>query len=606
MNREHSYHLIDIENPNKLVKQTLKNFGEDNPPSEQWLSMLLLSSDYRDDHEAFNHLEKLFKQVITSQLNKARLVAQLPTHDDILINNDGYRDRYLSSELLETVIQTEIGSRRKPEYQAVKIWSTLYHKYFVTHDLNDKRFAEHSHRTSRQIRNYKRQGIKLLILHLTTLEKTIIEINQQQYQLKPQTYFEYEAESLIRLAQSARSLHGEQLALQKCEEAMQYAYDNRLPRYLVKAAALKVFTLLQGGIEDVQKAGGVLGDVEHSNIIKTVHAGPQKAWMMAKIYGMWAHIWRRGGNLDIAIESVNQAMTWLNTLHGVDIELSKDTYFIRSVMYWSSGAYRQAESDLLHILDLQPQHTYDVYEMLGLVNWSMSQFTKAEDYFCLAIEKARKRQDRWHLSLGQGNLGLIYLSQFQLKKSQYYIELHQSNAKKLGSVKELNRATANLGIVHLHQQKYDLAIILLERSRHLYDQMSASESQVVVYTNLSQAHTLIGDHPKALSLAERALEITESIVGAYPPRLIALRCLAECELLEIEQRVDYLQSALALTQEYRVFDKAACLLGLSWLHSSADKRISFAEEGTQLLHDIGAQRWLKKIRYGYPHLPLLI
>jgi tetratricopeptide (TPR) repeat protein len=193
-----------------------------------------------------------------------------------------------------------------------------------------------------------------------------------------------------------------------------------------------------------------------------------------------------------------------------------------------------------------------------------------------------------------------------LKKSQYYIELHQSNAEKLGSVKELNRATANLGIVRLHQQKYDLAIIMLEQSRYLYDQMSARESQVVIYTNLSQAYTMIENHPKALSLAEKSLEIANSIEGAYPPCLIAFRCLAGCELLEVEQRIDYLQSALALTQDHRVFDKAACLLGLSWLHSSADKRISFAEEGTQLLHDIGAQRWLMKIRYGYPHLPLII
>jgi tetratricopeptide (TPR) repeat protein len=377
MNTEHFYHLVDIENPNKLVKQTLKNFVKDNPPPKQWLSMILLPSGYRDNHEAFNQLEKLFKRVITFQLNKARLVAQLPTNDDILINNDGYRDRYLSSEILKTVIQTEIGSSRKPEYQALKIWSTLYHNYFVAHDLNDERFAEQSRRTSRQIRNYKRQGIKLLILQLMTHEKTIVEINQQQFQFEPQTYFEYEAESLIGLAQSARSLHGEQVALQKCEEAMQYAYDNRLPRYYVKASAIKIFTLLQGGIEDVQKAADVLGDVEHSNLIKTLKARPQKAWVMTKIYGMWAHVWRRGGNLDIAIESVNQAMTWLNTLHGVDTELSKDTHFIRGVMYWSSGAYDQAESDLLHILDLQPQHIYDVYEMLGLVNTFANYATKS-------------------------------------------------------------------------------------------------------------------------------------------------------------------------------------------------------------------------------------
>jgi len=606
MDTQTIYQLVDIDDPNKFVERTLNNFAKDNPPDKRWLGLILLSSDYRDEHEAFDDLEQIFKRIITSQLQKACVDAKLPRNDKVLINHDGYRDRYFSYDHLDMTIKTEIGGNRQPEYQAVKIWSTLYHKYFVRHDLNSERFAEAIKLTSRQIRNYKRDGIQLLTLQLIAIEKQRLKEKQEQYQFQPQTYSEIEAENLIGLAKSARSLHGEQVALQKCEDALQYALKNNLARYYVKAAAIMVFTLFQGGSEYIANAANVLTQVEQSPLITTLEENPEKAWVMTKIHSMWAHIWRRRGNLSKAIDTVNHAIEWLDRLHGVDIELSKETYFIRGVMYWSSGLYTLAEADLIFVLDLKPQHKYDIYEMLGLVNWSMSRYTVAEEHFYLAIEEAKAWQDNWHLACGQGNLGLIYLTQFRLKESQYYIELHRSKAEQLKSWKEFNRATANLGVVYLYQQKYDSAISLLEQSRQSYDQMSSFESLVVIYTNLSQAYTMTGDHIKALSYAQSAQEIAETIVGSYPTRLIVHRCLGECELLEIEQRIHHLQIALDLSQDDRVFDKAACQLGLSYLYAKIGKQTHYKETGADILRSIGAQRWLGKIKSGYPHLPLFI
>ena len=597
------YQLTDIENSHKLIQRTLNSFAKDKRPPKQWLTTMLLSN-HQDEHQAFDELEKLFKQIITSQLKKACVNAQLPISENVLVNHDGYRDRYHSFDLLTTTLQTEIGSNRQPEYQAVKIWSTLYHKYFVSHDLNDKRFATVSTLTSRQIRNYKREGTELLLLQLMSIEKKIIDKNQEQYQFQPQTFLETEADHLIGLARSARSLHGEQTALIKCEEAMQFACENALSRYYVKAAALKIFTLLQSGSSNVQKAATILEEVEANRLIKTLDIKPEKAWIMTKILGMWAHIWRRRGNLTKALESAHEAVAWLETLYSADTELSKDTYLIRGVMYWARGEYLQAESDFSQILSLQLQHKYDIEELLGLVNWSMCRFEQAEEYFQKAIKQAQTWQDHWHLACEQGNMGLIFLYQYQLKKSQYYIGLHRTKAEELKSWKEYNRATANLGTIYLHRHKYDLAIPLLEQARHMYDQMSSYESQVVIYTNLSQAYTMTGDHMKALSVAQSALNIADQIIGAYPPRLIALRCLAECELLDLDQRIHYLQMALVLSQEHRIFDRAACLLGLSWLYAKAGKRTSYEKEGIKLLHSIRAQGWLTKNKQDYPHLLL--
>lgn len=605
MNTRTIYRLADIDNPNKFVERTLNNFAKDNPPDKQWLSLMLLSSNYRDEHEAFDELEQLFKQIITSQLKKACVDAKLPLNNKVLINHDGYRDRYYSFDLLSTTIETEIGGNRQPEYQAVKIWSTLYHKYFVRHDLNGERFAKASKLTSRQIRNYKRDGIQLLTVQLIALEKKIIEKNQYQFQFQPQTYSEYEAEHLIGLAKSARSLHGEQVALQKCDDAMQYALENNLPRYYVKATAIMVFTLFQGGSENIAKAADLLTQVEQSSLIASLTAIPPKAWVMTKLHSMWAHIWRRRGNLSKALETVNHAIEWLDKLHGADRDLAKDTYFIRGVMYWASGLYSLAEVDFLSILESQPQHKYDIYEMLGLVNWSMSRYPVAENFFCLAIEEAKAWQDNWHLACGQGNLGLIYLSQFRLKESQYYVELHRSKSEQLKSWKEYNRATANLGVIYLHQQKYDIAISLLEQTRQSYERMSSFESLVVIYISLSQAYSMTGAHHKALEYAQSAQAIAETIVGAYPSQMIVHRCLGECELLDIEQRIHHLSIALDLSQEHRTFDTAACQLGLSCLYSKLGKPTAHGAIGADMLRSIGAQRWLRTFK-NYPHLPMMI
>ena len=596
------YQLVDIKNPQKLVYRTLNSFAKDKPPPKQWLTLMLLSSTQHDEHQAFDELEKLFKHIITSQLNKACVNAQLPINDNVLVNHDGYRDRYYSLAKLTTTIQLEIGGNRQPEYQAVKIWSTLYHKYFVRHDLNNERFAEVSTLTSRQIRNYKREGIALLTSQLISYEKQLMEEAQQQYQFQPQSFLEIEAENLIGLARSARSLHGEHTALIKCEDAMQYACEKGLPRYYVKAAALKVFTLLQGGSDNVQKATNVLLQVEDNDLIKTLDSVPEKAWIMTKILGMWAHIWRRQGNLTEALAVANQAVTWLDTLHGADPELSKDTHLIRGVMYWARGDYSQAEAEFSHILTLPLRNKYDIYELIGLVNWSESRFAIAADHFQQAIKQAQTWQDHWHLACEQGNLGLLFLSQCQLDKSYYHIEIHRSKAKELKSWKEYNRATANIGTIYLHQHKYDLAIELLEQTREMYDDMSSFESQVVIYTNLCQAYTMTGDHRRALSIAQSALEIAEQFIGAYPPRLIALRALAECESLDVDQRIHYLQIALELSKEHRVFDYAACLLGLSWLYATKGKQTTYQREAINLLKSIGAQRWLTKNKTGYPHL----
>lgn len=604
MNPKKLLRLTDIDQPHKFVEQTLKNFYRDKHPSKQWLNTCLLADRFGDAHEAFEKLEITIKNIIKSQLQKARQVTSTEAQHDIVENYYGYRDRYTNSETFYSVLQQEIGNNYKSEYQSVKIWSTLYHKYFVMHDLNDERFAQATSLSSRQIRNYKMQGVALLTEQLIFLEKNIYQ-NIEQQTFTSQTFIELEADHLIGLALSARGIRGEDDALQRCDVAMKYASENKLPRHFVKAGSLKIFTLFQGGIENLQLAAQLLRQIEQDPLIETLNDTPLKTWIMAKIDSMWAHIWRRRGNLEKARAFADESIKWVDKLQGLDMELEKNVYTVSSVMYWASGHYDYAEQVLKHVLNLNYEYVYDTHEMLGLINWSRCRYDIAETHFSLAIEQATSRHDLWYLACGQGNLGLVYLSRYDLLKSKYYFEQHRIIADQLGSRKELNRATANLGIVNLHLQEFNLAIKLLEQARSLYDEMSALESKVVVYANLSQAYTILGDSQKAFHLAQEAFSIAKSILGSYPPQIIALRCLGECELVNKDQRIDYLESALKLCDGYRLFDRVACLLGLAHLTSNVQDRLILKERGTKIINKIDASLWLNSHNNDYPHLLLI-
>lgn len=605
METRHSSILVALDQPEKFVEKTLKSFSRNKHPSRVWLQSFLLSDHFRDDHEAFEKLEGLFRQIIKDQLDTVRQAVGIRDSTDIETNYYGFRDRYKTEAAFQYVLQMEIGGVGKIELQALKVWSTLYHKYFVFHHLNDEQFSRLTTLSSRQIRNYKKEGIEWLTTHLIEKESQIQSRVYQQHQLRPQNFIEHEAGHLIELARIARGIHGEKVALEKCDVAIGYAMKNQLARYLVEAVSLKVFTLLQGKVSNVEIAAKALDEMQKHDIIQSLPETPLHTLVMAKIASMWAHIWRRRGDLQKACDSAEQSILWVNKLQGIDPDIEKDVYMVSGIMYWASGNYDYAEQRLMHIINEKYPHVHDTHGMLGLVNWSRCRYDNAEYHFNLAIEQAKSLHDLWNLACEQGNLGLVYLSRCQLGISETYVKQHRENAHKLQSWKEHGRATANLGIINLHQGHYDTAIELLETAKILYDNLSARQSQVVIYSNLSQAHTLIGKHEQALEFAHRCYDIALSINGAYSPRLIALRCLAECELVAIEKRIHYLQSALEITDDCRTYDRAACLLALSRLITSPSEKSEYEKRGYALLQQIGATRWFDRNRTSYPHMLLI-
>ncbi len=597
--------LSELDDPKKFIKKTLQLFANFDQPQKQWLDIYLLASKQHDyPHQAFDELEQLIKEIILLNLERSRSKVRI-TSPTVKTNHVGYKDAYADEQYRDERMRLEIKGKQSSKYTELKKWSVLYHNYFVVHNLNIQEFEEACGVSDRNIRNHITAGIQSLTQQLISIEDDrYIRANVQQV-LKPHTLIEQTAESLISLAQNSRSLDGEALALKRCDDALQYAFDHQLPVQYIKAVAIKAFVLLQEGRQGVIAASALLEEAEYKPLIKYLPDSPKRYWVMAKIYSMKAHVKRRQSNLDEARSLITTSIEWLTKLHDADPALSSSVYTIQAVMNWASGYYDEAISSIQGVLKRQPETTYASRELLGLSYWSMCEYDKAEHHFQLTMEESEARHDRWHLACASGNLGLVYLSKGMLQHSQTHIEYHRNLAEELGSWKEHKRATANLGVVYLYQGKNDLAISMLEQSKTTYDNMSAPESQVNIYANLSQAYTIVGHHEKALELAQQSKSIADSILGAYPPQILALRCLGECELLDRDERIRYLQLALPLCQNYRSYDKAAIMLSLAYLSTAEHEPRTLVKDASIMLKQIGAHRWLNIIGDGYPHLLLL-
>lgn len=584
------------------VKQTLQDFRNNNPPDSIWRNTYLLSN-MRMSSDPYEKLQYIMKAIIVANLQSAREIAGIRQHNNFVnVNQFHLKDVYKSIHELEKQLKLDMGDDRYPE---LKQWSVLYHFYFVAPKLKLSYIAQHAYRVVRQIRNYRTDGIKLLIQGLIQEEETHVNILQQQVTLRAKSLVERRAENMINEARVARELDNERDALSLSDKAVKFAQDNQLPRYYVMAASVKIFCMLQGDVNSVTAAAEFLFDVETSALIKQLRPSPDLWWIMTKIHSMWAHLWRRSGDLKNACLSADQAVTYLGQLAYVDKELVKDTYLIYGLMYWASGQYQQAQMAFEEAINSGHEDLYDVHEMLGLTYWSQSQYDFAESHFNQAIAQSTEQQNNWHLANQKGNLALVYLSRGQLNISQQYIEDHLQIAEKLDSMKERERASANLGLVLMHRGNLSDARHFLEEAHHRYQTMSSPMSMLLITLTLSQLNTLNKDHETALKLARSVQQYAERQADVYIPKLLVYRCLGGCELLEKTERIHYLETAIKIAREHRPFDVAACEWGLAVLHPSPTKRFEYWKSSSNTLQKLGASRWFRRFQNAYPHLPIL-
>ncbi len=598
MQTENRVHISDIDDLIQQLKDTLKQFRKGQNPNEIWLNTYLLAN-YTTPNEAHQQLHKILKEIIVRELRQARQTVGIRQPDNLITKNSfQLQDVYTTHAQLKKQLKLDMGDDSYPQ---LRQWSTLYHLYFVTSHISTTWIAEQIFRAPRQVRNYRQDGIKRLAEMLVLREEEYIQDLQTQHDFKPKTFSERKAYNLIESARLARGMDNEAEALDYCEVAITYTLDNKLPRYYIMAVAVKIFTMLQGGEKNIRSAKQFLKEAENNPVMQHIDLRVDKWWCQTKIHSMWAHLWRRSGNLTKAREAAQKAVNYVGRLAFTDKELAKDTYLIYGIMCWASGLYEKAHDVLTIALESGYDNVYDVHEMLGLTCWSQARYNDAEHHFNLAIDQTTQQEDKWHLGNQLGNLGLVYLLRGQLEKSEEYIESHWQIATTLESWKEQHRATANLGLVLMHRRQYEDAYPLLTEAYETYQTMSAPMSHLLTTITLSQFYTLTKDHDKALDLAQIAYQIASEFEKVYIPRLVTYRCLAGCKKINIPKRITYLKKAIELAEPYRPFDVVASQLALAYLQEDA----TLKQHAQTTLQKLGVRHWLTQFKETYPHLPIL-
>jgi tetratricopeptide (TPR) repeat protein len=310
-----------------------------------------------------------------------------------------------------------------------------------------------------------------------------------------------------------------------------------------------------------------------------------------------------------ALMTIAQAIAFLETSPFVEPAILASIYNLRGVVLWRQDEYAQAVQHIKKALDLFSQQG-DVFSQaslsgnLGIVYWSMGEFTEAENVLHHCINITEKLNAHARLLKAIRVLAAVYLARGQLQKALRYCERHLELALELNEPFEISGATANRGSIRLHLHKYDAA------RRDLEAELAVDGDKTHVgvgcsYANLSRCYAGLGQREYGLELAKKAWNLAE-INGSARLQIVALRCMAEYQ--SPAKNKELLHEALILTQKHaRPFDQAACLLVLAHLSNNEAERFTLWQQGVNLLKQMGATAWLRGHSITNPPcLPLIV
>ena len=379
-------------------------------------------------------------------------------------------------------------------------------------------------------------------------------------------------------------------ALETAHEAVAQALAGEAPRPLGRAIHTTVDILRREG--ELDTAYAMLERAE-SRLEDARYAGYEIA--LAYLYTGRSLLLRQEGNLDEGIAWANRAVSLVESLSETEPHAVADIYYIRGVIHWGRGEYRDTIHDMEKAASLYAAigdryAESNVLGVLGLSYWSVGDYDRAEEVIRRTIAIAEQLNALQWLTVNVGNLGLVYLTRGEPSRALTYIEEHARLAKRIGDSYELMRATGNRGVVQIHLGEFEAALQALEEDARLAEQQGSREGRVATYVNLSRCLGHLGRLDEALDLANRAYALAQDS-GSATARLAALRNLADW--LPRPRRESLLREALRLArQTERRLDEAACYLSLAALKTGKERRRLW-EQGVALLEDMNATAWVR-------------
>lgn len=274
--------------------------------------------------------------------------------------------------------------------------------------------------------------------------------------------------------------------------------------------------------------------------------------------------------------------------------------------YSAATAHLEKARSLFQNLGDQPSAAL-VNSNLGLIYWAIGNLSAAERVIQEGITTAQQLNAQWRVVKETGNLAIVYLLRGQVQQARSCVDQHLALAERVAAASEIKRAIGNRGIIQLHAGAYTAALQDLNNEiAYLKAQGGSQEGLLVDYVNVSRCYHSLGDETQAQAWANEAYMLAEA-TNADPLRMLALRCLAECQPT-VEEQIAFLQHALTITQALgRRYDEAACRLALAQVITNPAEREEQWVQGSLLLQETGAAAWLEgHSSQSPPHLPFML
>lgn len=227
---------------------------------------------------------------------------------------------------------------------------------------------------------------------------------------------------------------------------------------------------------------------------------------------------------------------------------------------------------------------------MGVVQWNMGDYSLSKVNFQHRVRILEQQNARLELVRAIGDMAIVYLAQKD-SLALDYINEQLRQARMINDEAEISRALGNRGSFYTYlTRQFDLALMDLEQSMQYFREQQKFAAMAATQFDFSVCYSQL----QKPDLAENALIAAETLIQQHDLnwlQIIQDRCTAFVR--PDKNAVNRLVTALELSRQtgHRL-NEAGCLFQLVSLVSDQREQQRLWQEGTTLLTQIQAERWL--------------
>ncbi|MEQ9205221.1 MAG: tetratricopeptide repeat protein [Cyclobacteriaceae bacterium] len=233
---------------------------------------------------------------------------------------------------------------------------------------------------------------------------------------------------------------------------------------------------------------------------------------LATAYNNYAIVWWSKGNYDSAkvyLQKASDQFQKNNFPKGRVVTLIN-----LGLINQNLGDFESSLNNLLVALDLQvasgdSSRIPTTLGNIGNVYNYLEEWSKAKDYYLLAVNLAQKLEANPYLAFKAQNLGMAYRTLHQLDSAEYYLKIAETHALAKKDYEILSKIYLNLANVYLDSEDEKEFLQTSLRSKKYFELRNNPFELSQIYNNIARGYSLFNRSDSALFYSNKALNLAE-------------------------------------------------------------------------------------------------